>query len=469
MNTRDRLLLNTPPALQSLLVTLGSGLRAGNRYGRGFRIALAALEGNEALGREDLSNMLRTKLHDVLANAKQHVPHYRSLQSTADDLSTWLVLDKQAIREDPDAFLSGKYRRSELTRSETSGTSGSPLSVFLTSEAYQWEMAFRWRHRAWAGVPFGARGAYFSGHLVAPPARKEPPFWVHDVAEQRLLFSSYHMSDRTLPAYIARLTRFDPEFVHGYPSSLFLVAQAVLQSASRPRPRAVFAASETLQPHQREVIEQAFGCKVYVWYGQTEMTCNIVECPEGSLHVREDYGLLERLPDGTVLGTGLRNPAMPLIRYRLGDEIEPMDGGCRCGREFSLVRSITGRVEDYIVKPDGTKVGRLDHLFKGAPGVAEAQIVQESPDTVRLRVVRGSGYSESTEAAILREGAARLGPTVRIILECVPSIPRGPNGKFRFVIGLPAGTFPGASANLARATQESDLPDAIASREAPKP
>lgn len=468
MNTRDKLLLRTPPAMQSLLVTLGSGLRVGRRYGRHFKIALETLEANERLTRESLHRLRSEQVRAILSQAKKDVPYYRALAVNPDALSSWPVLEKREIRDRPSDFVSERFRRKELLRAETSGTSGSPLSVFCTAEAYQWEMAFRWRHRAWAGVPFGSRGAYFSGHLVAHAARRDPPFWIHDAVEQRLLFSSYHMNDRTLPAYVARLLAFDPVFVHGYPSSLFLVAQAVLRGSRRPRPRAVFAASETLLAHQRAQIEEAFGCKVYVWYGQTEMTCNIVECSEGSLHVREDYGLLERLPDGTILGTGLRNPAMPFIRYRLGDQIELAEGGCPCGREFPLVKSIEGRIEDYVVTPEGTKVGRLDHLFKGALGVTEAQIVQDCPEEVRLRIVRGPGYSVETEQAILREAAARLGPSVRVVLQPVTSIPRGPNGKFQFVIGRAASTFAGSGEKETPDPMEAERPNAIAPREATK-
>src|SRR5208282_4648414 len=94
------------------------------------------------------------------------------------------------------------------------------------------------------------------------------------------------------------------------------------------RPRAVFTASETLLDFQRAAIEQAFGTKVFNWYGNSEMTCNIVECARGRLHYRTDYGVLELLDDGTMLCTGLNNRAMPLIRYRVGDRATARQGTC---------------------------------------------------------------------------------------------------------------------------------------------
>lgn len=442
MNLRDRILIHTPPVLQSLVTTAGSRLRFGQRFGSVFREAMAQLEANERLDRKGLLEVQAILLRRILQDAREHVPYYREFGAPADDLLAWPVIDKARIRRNPTAFLSDRFPRRSLMRSETSGTSGSPLSVLSSRDSYQWEMAFRWRHRAWAGIPFGAKGAYLSGHLVVPQGRQEPPFWVHDGAERRLLLSSYHMSDRNLPAYVSALVNFTPDFVHGYPSSLYLVAQAVMRSQRRPRPRAVFAASETLLPYQRAAIEEAFGCKVYAWYGQTELTLNIVECERGGLHLREDYGVLEIALDGAILGTGLRNSAMPMIRYRTGDAIERMDGECDCGRPFALVRAIEGRMEDYVVTPGGARVGRLDHLFKGAAGVVEAQIVQDSPGALRLRVVRGEGYGDESERTIRREALSRLGPEVAVAFEYVTAIPRGAGGKFRFVLSTVPGRVP---------------------------
>jgi phenylacetate-CoA ligase len=295
-------------------------------------------------------------------------------------------------------------------------------------------MAFRWRHRGWAGLPFAARGAYVAGHPVVSPGRRKPPFWVHDPAENRLLLSSYHISDETAPSYLHALEKFAPDFIHGYPSSLHLLALAALRHGSEVRPKAVFTASETLLAAQRSTIERAFGAKVFNWYGQTELTCNIVECERGRLHVRTDYGFLEVLDDGSMVCTGFNNLAMPMIRYRTGDRIRMGKGECECGRPFPVVDEIEGRIEDYVSTPEGYLVGRLDHLFKGADGVREAQIIQREQSTLILRVVREETYSMASEEHIREEARKRLGPLMRIAFEYPTHIERGAGGKFRFVV-----------------------------------
>jgi phenylacetate-CoA ligase len=235
--------------------------------------------------------------------------------------------------------------------------------------------------------------------------------------------------------YIEAIADFAPAFLHGYPSSLAVLARFMLKTGcSDVRPRAVFTASETLLDIQRMDIEQAFGTKVYNWYGNTELTCNIVECAAGRLHYRTDYGLLEVLPDGAMIATGLNNPAMPLIRYRIGDVAWFQEGTCPCGCEFPLIERVEGRIEDYIRTPDGRLVGRLDHLFKDATHVREAQLEQQRVEELIIRIVKADGFTEKEEAIIRHEARQRLGERIQIRFEYVSAIPRTTNGKFRFVV-----------------------------------
>ena len=99
-----------------------------------------------------------------------------------------------------------------------------------------------------------------------------------------------------------------------------------------------------------------------------------------------------------------------------------------------LVEHIEGRKEDYIITPDQRMVGRLDHLFKDAVNVIEAQIYQEKTEEVVLRIVRSDKYSSADETVILKEARIRLGNSIRIHFEYVAQIPRTANGKFRFIV-----------------------------------
>jgi len=108
--------------------------------------------------------------------------------------------------------------------------------------------------------------------------------------------------------------------------------------------------------------------------------------------------------------TAFGNYATPLVRYDVGDIATLSERRtCRCGRGGTLIEQIDGRVEDYVVTPDGRLIGRLDHLFKDTANVLMAQIEQDHVNEVRIRIVRDAHYTAKDEAIIRKEARARLG------------------------------------------------------------
>jgi phenylacetate-CoA ligase len=406
---------------QTIAVNVTSRHNFKLKYGGVFRGWLEDLAHNERKSRDEALHQQQVALRHLLEYAVEHVPAYKG--RSPEKLDEWPILEKAEVAAKPQDFLSDEFDPRDLMELRTSGTTGTPLVVRFSKEYHQIEMAFRWRHKAWAGVPFLSSSAYVSGHPVVPPNQTRPPFWRRDLVEKRLLCSSYHLTAANIAAYNAAFQKYRPDFIHGYPSSLFLLGGY--------KPKAVFTASETLLDFQRASIEKNFGAKVFNWYGNTEMTCNIVECAAGNLHYRLDYGVLELLDDGTMIVTGLNNRAMPLIRYKVGDRAVAKAGTCSCGCNFPLIERIEGRIEDYVRTPDGRYVGRLDHLFKDAKHVREAQIVQAKLDEIVVRVVKEDGFDE---AVVLKEARQRLGDAIQIRFEYVTAIERTAAGKFRFIV-----------------------------------
>jgi len=237
--------------------------------------------------------------------------------------------------------------------------------------------------------------------------------------------------------------------ITGYPSRQWLVAgQIIERNVQGIRPRAVFSACEMLLEHQRDLLERAFGCHVYNWYGTTECVSNIVECDFGELHVKQEHGFVEVLDasgrpvgageEGELVCTGFDNLAMPFIRYRTGDRVTPKAGTCACGRSGRLIERIEGRLEDVIVTPDGRRIGRLDHVFKHALRVEEGQIVQYAPDALRIVVVPRAGFTDADDAALRRLLRERVGASMRIELLRTNRIERSNRGKFRGLVNLVA-------------------------------
>ncbi len=82
-------------------------------------------------------------------------------------------------------------------------------------------------------------------------------------------------------------------------------------------------------------------------------------------------------------------------------------------------------------------MGRMDHIFKDAVNVREAQIVQGTPGQVTVRLVRREGYAPADEDRLRQEFRKRVGDLADIRFVYVESLPRSGNGKLRFVVSEP--------------------------------
>jgi phenylacetate-CoA ligase len=99
-----------------------------------------------------------------------------------------------------------------------------------------------------------------------------------------------------------------------------------------------------------------------------------------------------------------------------------------------VVRAIDGRAEDYIITRAGVRLGRLDHVFKDLVHVREAQLYQETPGAMIVRVVKGPAYADADERRLKAELVKRVGDDVEFTIEYRHQLERTPRGKLRFVV-----------------------------------
>jgi phenylacetate-CoA ligase len=446
-----------PVFAQNVACTAAGYVRERQRFTQHFWRTLADWDRSLGACDAELRATQALRLASLLDYARCYVPHYSELppivrrrdpeRAVADTLAEIPPLEKSTYRDAPLEFVSRSLPRLRLIRGQTSGTTGTALRLWYTREALAEEYATVWRMRRRHGVTPDDPHLTFGGRMVVPFRTSEPPFWRRDWSLNQTLFSLYHMSAENLPAYVDAVHASDAAFAQGYPSSLHLIARAMLE-AGRPLPKgrlkAVFSSSETVFASQRRAIEAAFGAPLYDRYGASEFAVSMTGCEAGSLHVDMEYGIVEvekqeETADwerGPLLVTGFANLATPFIRYRIGDIGTRRKSACPCGRAGDAFESVDGRIEDYVVTPDGRTIGRLDHAFKTLTDIAEAQIVQLAPERLIVYVVPQRSYTEASERSLLRELRARLGDEIGIDVERVPAIARQPNGKLRAVKSL---------------------------------
>lgn len=440
-----------PVWLQNVLTTAYGMHVQYLRYGAQQRAQLARLLETQWHTKEQLAEAQLADLDRAVRHAYETVPHYRDrgvrlpARLSLDALRELPLVTKEQLQQPRERLVSSAYADKRLPAIHTGGTTGKPLSIYCDRDTLQRNYAFFGRLRSWGGVSPNARTAVFAGRTTIPPSQRRPPFWRVNPAAHSLLFSSYHISPATLPHYAKALERFDPELIDSYPSSIEPVARYLLEAGiTTIRPRAIVTSSETLDPTARAVIEKAFGCRLFDYYGAAEMAAFVTQCEHGRYHPNPEFGVLEILREdgsparpgenGSLVATGFINRVMPLIRYATGDEAVPGEPGCPCGRNFPVIERLVGRMDDVIITPEGRRIGRLDPIFKSVATLFETRIVQDASDHVRVEVVLTGPFAPRERADLERELAARIGPSMRIDIVEVPSIPRSASGKLRTVV-----------------------------------
>jgi phenylacetate-CoA ligase len=456
MSRLKRLYPHLPYPLRSAAAAL-HGYRLWNtRYGPGADAAVsAALERDRWSSAQWLTREGEV-LPRLLRHAAANVPYYReqwSARRRAGDhasveyLENWPILEKSVLRAlPPSALLADSGVTRPILRDTTSGTTGTPLTILADRAAVrEWYALHEARTRLWHGVSRHDRWAILGGQLVAAQTARKPPFWVWNAGLRQLYMSSYHLAPAWIGAYLDALWRYRVRYILGYTSALVSLARHAVGTAWQPPPLAVVLTNaEPLRPHERALLQRAFGCPVRETYGMSEMVAGATECEAGRLHVWRDAGILELLEPASshatadagadIVCTTLLNHAMPLVRYRIGDRATAgPPASCPCGRTLPLIESIDGRNDDVLYTVDGREVGRLDPVFKEYTGVHEAQIIQERIGAIRVRYVPAPGNARAGLDALATSLRERLGD-VDIAFEAVDAIERTAAGKFRAVV-----------------------------------
>jgi phenylacetate-coenzyme A ligase PaaK-like adenylate-forming protein len=440
-----------PIALQHAVCSVAGWRVEHSRFGGQFPRLLAEAESRGFISEDEAQAFRDQRLRNFVQHCFQNVPFHRRRFEEAgvapgdikglEDMARLPVLTKSQVKERSMELELSRVPGHRRRAVHTSGTTGGGLRFSSSLEAIQEQWAVWWRYRHWHGIQRGTWCGHFAGRMVVSPPQRKPPFWRINRPGKQIVFSGYHMSPERLPSYVEELRRRQPPWLHGYPSLLALLAGHVLQAQSDLgyEIRWISTGAENLLPHQMELISRAFGVRPVQHYGMAEAVANISECDHGRLHIDEDFAAVEliqrELGGHSIVGTNFTNPLTPFLRYEVEDivALEP-DSSCTCGRPGRVVERIDGRLEDYVMLKDGTRIGRMDHVFKNMVNVREAQIHQKQPGEMTIRVVRMAGYTQADEEAVLRETRKRVGDGAEVKLEYADRLERSAIGKLRFVV-----------------------------------
>lgn len=455
--TLDAIYRGSPAWLQTLFLNAYAASIESRRRGKPYRNAIRQLLESQYWPRRRIEEYRDERIRAVVRKAYDQSLYYHHVLSAAGltpsdirgrvDLTRLPLLTRDTLRKRPAELLTLLRPSRNWSQGHTSGTTGSPLSVWYDRTTSMLTDAVEWRQKVWGGMTDRDWIGILLGRVVVPAASQNPPFWRVNRIHRQVWFSSFHMNDENLESYINEIRRRRLRFLEGYPSTLFTVAQYLVRRGLSLPMQAVFTSSETLNDLQSETIEAAFGSKPFDFYGHAERTIFATECERhDGKHLAEEYGFTEvvdeegqRVPDGEegyLVGTSLHNTAMPLIRYQTGDISAILPDPCACGRTLIRIQSLTTKAEDIIVTPDGRIISPkiLANAFKPISQILNSQIIQDEIDHLKIKIRPSNEFTKLQEGQLRSGLSARLGPMMKIEFEFVDDIPRERSGKFRWVI-----------------------------------
>jgi phenylacetate-CoA ligase len=411
---------------------------------------------------EENIGLQQEKIFHLLKYATEHVPYYKKIvaeknitftqETVLQDIKKFPILTKEIIRAELKNLQSDE--KTDLLINHTGGTTGQPLEFFQDVHYRDYAAANKLLFSKWCGLKDGEATTLLWGSEKDVLERKKGMNdWLFKYFMNNHILNSFDMSQEKMREYCLDIKNHPPKLMIAYVQAIAELSRFSLEKRFRfGKPLNVMTAAGTLYDYQREIIMTAFGGQVFNCYGSREMGDAACECEaHQGLHVNILTHFLEVLDNnlkdvsienqsGEVYVTVLENYAMPLIRYRIGDEAQYTEKECSCGRGFPLMKNVTGRVMDGLRNrnekfiPAEFFIHFIGVVFnKGY--IDKFQVIQDSLEKITVRIVLN-------DEAVFQKYRLEIEKSIRKVFETAleiewkieKNIENSTSGKFRYII-----------------------------------
>lgn len=431
------------------------GLYFFRAYNISFSKTLRFLQTSQYWSREVLQQYQVDELNKLLALAQAKSPFYgeyyreqKRVLRTLSDMATIPFITKDVVRANANTMrvADGSIRCYEHS---TSGSTGEPLVVQVSSQGAAFRMAGKYRFSEWWNIkPYDRSILIWARKSTGLPTRnflEQLKYMVRTQSiYQKLFINVFDLSSSSIRHYYENAIRYKPVYIYGYLSGVIQFAESLIDAGLDPsalKLKLVIVTSEVLHDEAREFLRNAFHCPVANEYGSAEAGLFGFDCPQGRMHVYEEAVLLSSLTDGGLAVTEIHNAGTPLINYVNQDMVTLSDDFCACGRTSRLITQINGRTSDHAMTVSGEKVSQF--LFYYAVkelndiGLTDAirkyKVIQRGL-VLDFFLIKGTHYNDRALAYLSERIKKVLGAEMNIQFHFVHDIEREKSGKLRFFI-----------------------------------
>ncbi len=360
------------------------------------------------------------RLRKVIRKAYQDVPFYRDTFDQAGvnpahfqgikDISSLPFLNKSDVQEHyPKNLVARGINLDRCEHSATTGSSGIATNFIFTPKTYAYYHTTSLKVYTMIGYRPWHKATYIK-YTAVPAPNLGPIFRVNHIP-----------SMIPVEQHISALREQKPDLLVGYASLILDIARSVTDKDLKViKPRFISVNSELSTQEQRDEISKTFNCPVYDEYSSEETWMIASQCRELNYHLFTNNVWVEFVDSagnevatgelGEIVLTTLQSPAMPFIRYRIGDLGRAGTEPCACGSSLPVLASFEGRADDAFVLANGDRVPSLKLLNAfttfikaDADYIREFKLVQTGLSEAVIRLVPGPNYAgEQTDELVKR-------------------------------------------------------------------
>ena len=392
------------------------------------------------------------KLKELCLYCNEHVPYYKELfasinfkpadMKTLNDFSQIPIMDKAVVREHFFDLQSDEISSMNTVLCSTSGSTGTPLKIYLDAHVNRAIFCKLWR--LWNQAPDWHIGKTLLTIDGDNTELAQKP-WFFNPKNRFLYFTPFFIKKDNIKMYYDLVKKYKPKILKGYPSAIYTFGKYLEAEGLNLSFSTIFTHSENLLDFQRRFFKSFFGADVVIQYGNNEKAGLIYGCCKGNLHSQDDYAYHEIVDkngistpygiEGRLVCTNLYNYCMPLLRYDTRDLASFSKIKCDCGSNFKVIESLAGRDSDVILTKDNRVVSVIDSAFWNCDNIEMANIHQPKRGEIIVSLVPSPKYTQHDENNLLLGLKERCGEDMHIEIRHVEEteIPRTPVGKVRFI------------------------------------
>jgi phenylacetate-CoA ligase len=386
----------------------------------------------------NLSNS--SKLEKLLVHAIENVDFYSTVKEKK--LEQFPIVNKAVIRNNSKSFLANNFRNQKLIKMTTSGSTGTPFTIFQDQN----KRNRNYGDTLYFGELAGYRLGYKLFYLKIWAKQKMAAPWMYKI-QNTVPVDVISLDDNMIESIVKEMESSNKPFsISGYVSALehfIWYAEKRNIKSIKANVASVITMSEGLSSEVKIKLEQVLGCPVASRYSNLENGIIAQQERESDLFLVNTSGYIieifhpqkdEILQDGElgrIVVTDLYNYGMPMIRYDTGDYGVKIQKNGRTylsrveGRKLDLLYDTQGKlVSSYIMYKN---MWQYTEIF-------QYQLVQTDLKSYEFKINCPDGFER--EEQIVAEFKTYLGQDADFKVIFVDEIPLLDSGKRRKTVNL---------------------------------